>query len=209
MSKKKRKKFKRKPRAWASAFAPIYPDRQGTPMARGMGGPAGMPSGPFALSPATAGIPGMQVASRIAPSRHRVLHELKQAMRSVKEAATNPAYTGYVGMIPGSQRSSDYDPAIPEGGKYNFRDSPGIGLKTEYAWKVWRAALVVMGRDATLPKSAILMAAFATSGIPMAKIDPSEVRLLEMGVEWYLNDRVGTPAVVAPVPGAPPGSGPR
>jgi len=75
-----------------------------------------------------------------------------------------------------------------EGGKYNFQKSPGLGFRTEQAWKIWDKALELMKSEPQLTKESILMRAMAKSGVYRGSIDPAEIRLLEMGIDWYLSD---------------------
>ena len=75
-----------------------------------------------------------------------------------------------------------------EGGRYNFQKSPGLGFRTEQAWKIWDQALKLMKSEPNLTKESILMRAMAKSGVYRGAIDPAEIRLLEMGIDWYLSD---------------------
>jgi len=75
-----------------------------------------------------------------------------------------------------------------EGGKYDFKKSPGLGFRTEVAWRIWEKAMEVIDKDKTLPKHSILLRAMAKAGVHRGQMDPAEYRLLEMGIEWYLSD---------------------
>lgn len=75
-----------------------------------------------------------------------------------------------------------------EGGRYDFQKSPGLGFRTEQAWKIWDQALKLMKSEPNLTKESILMRAMAKSGVYRGAIDPAEIRLLEMGIDWYLSD---------------------
>lgn len=184
--KKKRKGFKKK--KVIRTFAPIYPARMGTPKAAGMGGAVPVTSGPFPLSPATAGVPGMQVSDK--QFNKNPIEELKRIF-SKKEESSNAAWTGYSGphaLQVFNVPNSEYQSNNPSSGRYDWKKSPGVGFKTEYGWRVWEAALDIMAKEKTLSKSAILLAAFSKAGIPLNKVDPSEVRLIDMAIEWYLSD---------------------
>jgi len=147
-------------------------------------------------------------ASRAPSSRARVLHELKAAMGLLEfgggagSAGASANWQGYAvpnqlavkirtgGPTIGGPGFSNNGDERPSGGVYNPSQSPGLGFRTDGAWRVWKAALDVMSGDKTLPSGAILQAAFQRSGVKMPDLDPAEVRLLEMGVEWYLSDPV-------------------
>lgn len=73
-------------------------------------------------------------------------------------------------------------------GRYDFQKSPGLGFRTEQAWKIWEQALKIIDREPNLSKASILLRAMAKSGIHRGQIDPAEYRLLEMGIDWYLSD---------------------
>lgn len=73
-------------------------------------------------------------------------------------------------------------------GRYDFQKSPGLGFRTEQAWRIWEQALKIMEREPNLAKTSILLRAMAKSGIHRGQIEPAEYRLLEMGVDWYLSD---------------------
>jgi hypothetical protein len=74
-----------------------------------------------------------------------------------------------------------------EGGKYDFKKSPGLGFRTEIAWRIWEKAMEVVSQDKTLPKHSVLLRAMAKAGVHRGQMDPAEFRLLEMGIEWYLS----------------------
>jgi hypothetical protein len=83
-----------------------------------------------------------------------------------------------------------FEPRVDDGpgGNYQLDRSPGLGLRSEQAWRIWRGALEVMGRDKTLPVPAIFQAAITKAGVRMGQLDPAEARLIQMGIEWYLTD---------------------
>lgn len=76
-----------------------------------------------------------------------------------------------------------------EGGRYDFKKSPGLGFRTEMAWKVWEKAMLVMQKEKGLPRHSILLRALTKAGVHRGQLDPAEYRLLEMGIEWYLSDQ--------------------
>ena len=75
-----------------------------------------------------------------------------------------------------------------KGGRYDLRKSPGLSFRTEPAWRIWDRALDIMAKYKTLPKHSVLLRAMAKAGVHRGQIDPSELRLIEMGIEWYLSD---------------------
>jgi hypothetical protein len=75
-----------------------------------------------------------------------------------------------------------------EGGRYDFKKSPGLGFRTEMAWRVWEKSMEVMDKEPGLPRHSILLRALSKAGVHRGQIDPAEYRLLEMGIEWYLSD---------------------
>lgn len=108
----------------------------------------------------------------------------------------NPSWGGFsvpgIGMtkIRGGGPQIDGPGFLPsgddDGGKYDYRKSPGIGFRTEIAWRIWNAALSIIDRDKTATRVQILMQAIQKAGVHRGQIDPAELRLLEMGIEWYL-----------------------
>ena len=82
----------------------------------------------------------------------------------------------------------------PTGGVMDPRKSPGLGFRSEGAWRVWNAALDIMEKDKAIPRNQVFMAALARSGVRFSEIDPAESRLIEMGIEWYLSDPGSTTA---------------
>ena len=147
---------------------------------------------------------------RVRPSRARVLHEMKKSLGLLEfashdwggSATVNPSWGGYsipqLGMVkmrkggpviggPGFTHNADGS-EDGKGGKYDLRKSPGLGFRTEYAWRVWEKALDVMADEPTLTKTQIMMQAMSRAGIMRGQIDASEARLVEMGIEWYLTD---------------------
>ena len=209
-------KCRKKKRKWNSVFPMLHPSKMGTPRTYSPGsanGAIGLPSG----EPGA----GAGTAEGIRPSRARVIHELKRSMGMVEYfdnhswgTAPNPSWGGYsvpnFGSVhmrgggptiggPGFQHDAEF-----KGGKYDLKKSPGLGFRTETAWNIWDKVLEIISKDKTLPKHAVLLRAMAKSGIHRGQIDPSELRLIEMGIEWYLTD---PGAVAAKRGGSSPGSG--
>jgi hypothetical protein len=145
------------------------------------------------------GMGGMGETRAIKPSRARIIHEMKRSMGLVEYfgdapqvgvggysipsfAAVSMRAGGPVIGGPGFQHDGH-----GEGGKFNFRKSPGLGFRTEQAWKVWEKAMDVIDQDKTLSISGILLRAMAKSGVHRGQMDPAEFRLLEMGIQWYMS----------------------
>lgn len=177
------------------------------------------------------GMAAAKEAIQVRPSRARVFHEMKKSMGLVEYFApnnwggtphgtsVNPSWGGYsipqLGMVkmrqggptiggPGFQNNVDGE-RDGEGGRYDYLNSPGLGFRTEAGWRIWRAALEVMQRDARGTKQQIMMKALERAGVFRGQVDTSEMRLVEMGIEWYLSD---TGALAAKRDGSsPPGSG--
>lgn len=114
-------------------------------------------------------------------------------------SAPNPAWGGYsvpnFGMVkmrqggptiggPGFRNDGESD-----SGNYDLgRKSPGIGFKSRESWRVWACALELMQKGKILHPKQVLHHAMAMARVPRDRIDQSEIRLLEMGIEWYLSD---------------------
>jgi len=201
-----RRKKKKKREDEYSPFPMLFPSSMGTP--RGyqagtadMGGSQMGPGG------------GQESTVPVRPSRARVMHELKRSMGllefashswgSAQGTSMDPSYGGYsvpqLGMVkmrkggptiggPGFQYNVDGE-EDGKGGRYDFKKSPGLGFRTESAWRVWNAAIEIMERNPTGTKVQILMQALGRAGVHRGQIDPSELRLVEMGIEWYLTDQ--------------------
>jgi hypothetical protein len=196
------RKKKGKKRKWNSVFPVLYPSSMGTP--KGFkAGSANDSMGPS--DGAAGGDAGGGMGEGIRPSRKKVLHELKRSMGMFEyfsnhswSSSPNPAFGGYSVPNFGNIKMQHGGPTIggpgfihdPEfkGGKYDLKKSPGLGFRTENAWRIWEKALEIIAMNKTMPKHSILMRAMAKSGIHRGQLDPSEIRLLEMGIEWYLTD---------------------
>jgi hypothetical protein len=209
---KEKKHKKKKCKQWpCSVFAPLFPAREGTPRTNysGQNGPGfsgiggGHASG-GAGAPGSGPAPGGMVAS-IPPSRKKVIHEIRLALGSLFEGDTamtaDPAWKGYSAPSPalnmrqgGPQPSgAGFSPvAAGQGGRYDFQRSPGLGFRTEKAWRVWHGIVDILSRRPSLPIHAVMQAAMARAGVKFGDIDASEQRLLEMGVEWFLSDPKAT-----------------
>ncbi len=212
MSKEKKHK-KKKTRAY-SVFAPVFPSQFRTPKTDyssknvngnlpnpGSGsGPGPVPYGGYSGGPG-GGEGGSGMTMSIPPSRRRVIHEMRSVFGQISEGDTqmtaDPAWKGYSAPSPalnvrqgGPQPAgAGFQPVAPgQGGRYDFQRSPGIGFRTEKAWKVWSGIVDILQKRPTLPIHAVMQAAMARAGAKFGDIDPSERRLLEMGIEWYLGD---------------------
>lgn len=201
----KKKKKARKPVYYGSVFAPVFPLHSTTPKTT-----------PDKPPPAPNGNPGMPVAAptggpaecRIPASRYRVLHEMKMALYEFGTVGptmgAGPTWTGYGVPNPMMVTLKQGGPQVNgpgfgqqaepgQGGRYDFGKSPGLGFRTDAAWKIWKEALDVMLRNPILQTSSIIQAAMARSGVRYGQVDPTEMRLIEMGIEWYLSDPGKTP----------------
>lgn len=207
------KKKKKRRKTYQYAFAPLlYRGNLGTPK-EGDISPYGQPPAP-STPPGGGGTssgggggasPPSMGSSLAPPSRTRVLHEMKRSLGLLEFAGTGAggiAWLGYAVPNPLSVSVRQGGPTIggpgfannsdgkPTGGVYDPAKSPGLGFRTEAAWRVWKAALDIISADKTLPSGAILQAAFQRAAVKMPQLDPAEVRLLEMGIQWYLSDPV-------------------
>lgn len=190
MSKKKKKKASLKVRV-ANVFWPIFirphtttpktsPETDGS-----MPGPAPAPPVP----------PAPPVSDSVRRSMAHAIHELKLAWRSGVLSETVPSWTGFSVPTPGTIVMRQGGPEItgpgfgpgvePAGGVYDPKKSPGLGFRSELAWRVWRTALAIIEKDRTLTPSAIMQAAMIKTG-SRHRLDSSEARLVEMGIEFFL-----------------------
>ena len=212
--KKKKKSAKaRRPRYGVYGFWPIFYSHTGTPKS---GSSTGGQESPLPDPPADGdgggdgggeggGEGGGAGESIVRPSIYRVMHNLRRSMGVVNEfngRAQDPAWVGYSVPSPLMVHMRQGGPTIGgpgfrnDGGPSGVVDpakSPGIGFRSEKAWRVWRAAIDIMGSQKTLPQGAILMSAMSKTGVKIGDLDPAEVRLLEMGIHWYLDGPGKTP----------------
>jgi hypothetical protein len=198
----KREKCRKK---YKYAFPMLFPSKMGTPRTFR---PGTADNGAGGGTPPPAPMP-MGDSKSMGPTRLRVMHELKKSMGLLEffsnhnsSSTPNPAWGGYsvpqLGMVkmrgggptiggPGFENNVDGEDD-GAGGIYDLRNSPGLGFRSESAWRVWGAVLDLIDKDPTLPKHSILLRAMAKAGVNPGQIDPAELRLVEMGVEWYLTD---------------------
>ena len=205
----KRAKCRRKKQSYYSPFPILFPSSMGTPRtftpgsADGNGGEMGGGSNGGEMGGGEMG-EEERVPLSVRPSRARVLHEMKKSLGLLENSpnAPNPSWGGF--SIPqfGMTKMRKGGPTIGgpgftynvdgeedgKGGIYDLRKSPGIGFRTEYAWRIWDAAIDVMMRDKTLTKRQVVLQAMQRAGVHHGQIDPAELRLVDMGVEWYLTD---------------------
>ena len=183
----KHKKRKRYP-YYGSVFAPLFRLHSTTPRTT-----------PDATSPGTVTPSATGGASpmgdSVKPSKRRVVHEMRMSLR---EGGSAPIWTGF--GVPNAAMTlmkqstpmvagPGFQPVEPgQGGRYDFGTSPGLGFKTAAAWRVWQAALEILPRAPQLTIVATLQAAMQRAGVRFGEIDTAEMRLLEMGIEWYLSD---------------------
>lgn len=169
-----KKKKKRKPQApnvltIKSAFLPIFPSRMGTP-----------------TSATTApSVPDVPAESVIPPSQKRVVHEMRQVFNEFATAGHSAPNAIMIDPLTGAPAMD----MVGSGGVYNFKSSPGLGFRTEAGWKVWRAALEIIPRYKNLTINDIMQQAMQRAGIRVGDIDAAEVKLLEMGLQWYLSNQ--------------------
>lgn len=200
MYKNKKKKTKRV----YSVFAPIFPSRFTTPKtdysSSNVNGNLPNPGAGNGPGPVPYGGGGMTM-SVIPPSRRKVIHEIRKSLGMLSEGdmqmTNDPAWKGYSAPSAalttrqgGPQPSgAGFQPVNPgQGGRYDFQRSPGIGFRTEKAWKIWWNIVDILNKRPTLPIHAVMQAAMARAGARFGDIDAGERRLLEMGIEWYLSD---------------------
>jgi len=204
------KREKCRKRQWKYTFPMLFPSRMGTPRSFKAGSASDGSSSGAAMGGGMNGGGAPMGDSRGVPlTRLRVLHELKKSMGLLEffsnhssSSTPNPAWGGYsvpnLGMVkirgggptiggPGFEHNVDGEDD-GAGGVYDFKKSPGLGFRSESAWRVWDAVIDLIDKDRTLPKHSILLRAMAKSGIHPGQIDPAELRLIEMGIEWYLTD---------------------
>lgn len=210
---KKHKKRKKRP-SYTSVFPVLYPknigtpygyspgsghDSGGSPMGGGVGSAGGSGSSSGGGPMGGSGMGGTGESMSIKPSRARVIHEMKRSLglteyfddgpQSGAGGYSMPSFASVTmragGPIIGGP-GFQYD-GNGEGGVYDFKKSPGIGFRTEMAWKVWERAIEMIDKDKTLSRNGILLRAMAKAGVHRGQMDPAEYRLLEMGIEWYLS----------------------
>lgn len=192
-SKKCKKNRRKRP---YSVFPVLYPGHMGTPKS---GQPySSQPEASTSAVVVSEEKKGEPTDCR--PSRVRVIHEMKKSMGLLEfGGATNPdpSWGGFSVPNLGTTQIRSDGPAITgpgfkpssdvgKGGRYDFRKSPGLSFRTEMGWRIWDAALTIIDKDKTATKTQILMQAIQKAGVNRGQIDPAELRLLEMGIEWYL-----------------------
>lgn len=164
------KKKKRKDKFYGMAFAPVFPMHSGTPKTT-PDVPTKIESVPFCSMRqlVEVSIPGLGPTW----TGYGVPNMFQMLMKQSTPGVSGP---GFQPVEPG------------QGGKYNFRSSPGLGFKTEAGWKVWNSALEILPKSNMMTPTMVLQAAMQRAGVKIGDIDTSESRLLEMGIEWYLSD---------------------
>lgn len=198
MKKKKRHRKKRYHAKVKYGFPILYPSRMGTPFSfpAGSGNNSGEPMAGAESAPASSPAPASESSNR---SRSNVLKRLRESLGLVEYMNDAPqvAWGGYsapsfaaVGMRQGGPVIGGpgfYYDGGGVGGRYDFQRSPGLGFRTEMAWRVWEKIMQVIDTYPNLPRQMILMRAMAKAGVHHGQMDPSEFRLLEMGIDWYLS----------------------
>lgn len=185
-----RKKNKRHNKnQYASVFAPLFRNNSTTPRTTTDVVGVGSAAGSSLSAVGSAGDEGIK------QSKLKTIHEIRRCLSE----APDPTWTGYsnTSLINYPMRQGGtviggpgYGPEIEpgQGGKFNFQNSPGLGFGTEAAWRLWREAINVMTLNPNLPVSSVIQTAMYRSGVKYTQIGTSEMRLVEMGVEWYLSD---------------------
>ena len=205
---RKRRAKQRKRRMYRyGAFAPMFYNNTGTPKSSalsGQGYDGDTAGGGSAVADGGGG-------GEMTASRDDVLGRIAEAMGLVEFMGTNHTaggsgvtWSGYSVANPLQLKMRQGGPTIggpgfrsdtgPVGGVVDPVKSPGLGFRSESAWRVWKSALVIMSKDKIIPKNQVFMAALARSGVRVSDLDPAESRLLEMGIEWYLSDPGSTSA---------------
>ncbi len=205
---KRRAKRRRHRMRSYGVFGPVYYDKMGTPRSsalkgRTSGGDA--PGGP----PSSDGPGGG--GGEMTASREDVVSAMAQALGLVEFTGVNHTFQGsgvtwqgFSVANPLTLKMRQGGPTIggpgfhndpgPTGGVIDPKKSPGLGFRSEGAWRVWHSALAVMDKDKAIPKNQVFMAALARAGVRVGDLDPAESRLIEMGIEWSLSDPGSTSA---------------
>jgi len=197
-------------------FPMLYPSRMGTPRGYRMGTADG---GGYGGDGNGGGAGGGDMAGESAVVRSifsKFFRRLSEDSQGGTASKLDPGWGGFSIPNLGQMQMRGGGPTIGgpgfqhdghgEGGVYNFRKSPGLGFRSEAAWMIWDKALDIMSTDKTLNKQEILMRASAKANLHRGQIDPAELRLIEMGIEWYLSDP-GALAAKRTGGSMPPGSG--
>jgi hypothetical protein len=200
---KRRAKQRRRRMYRYGAFAPVFYNNTGTPRSSALKGD----TGGGAPMPGSADGGGGEMTA----SKDDVMGRLAQVLGLVEFGGSNHSFGGsgvtwggYQVPNPLAVTTRKGGPVIggpgfksdpgPIGGVIDPKRSPGLGFRSESAWKVWRSALVVMDKDKVIPKNQVFMAALQRAGVRVNDLDPAESRLIEMGIEWYLSDPGSTSA---------------
>lgn len=192
----KLKKKTKKKRSYPSVFPVFYPATMGTPYGYrpGSANDSGGPSSDVSM-------PAAPAAGESISAKRKVIAEMRKSMGLVEYFNDAPGVATGGFSVPnfgGASMHSSGGPSLSgpgfqnddegKGGRYDFKKSPGLGFRTEMAWRIWEKALEIMSREKNLPNHSILLRAMSKAGIHRGQLDPAEFRLLEMGVDWYLSD---------------------
>ncbi len=203
---KRRAKRRRRRQYRYGAFGPVFYDKTGTPRSSALKGQVSGADAPTAGNGGATGTGGAMAASR-----EGVVGVLAQVLGLVEFTGVNHTFggsgvtwQGYQVANPLAMKMRHGGPTIggpgfyndpgPTGGVIDPKKSPGLGFRSEGAWRVWHSALAVMDKDKVIPRNQVFMAALARSGVRLGDLDPAESRLIEMGIEWYLSDPGSTSA---------------
>ncbi len=208
---RKRRAKRRKRRMYRyGAFGPVFYNRTGTPRSSALKG-NGNGGGNGAPSNGGGNGGGGNGAAPMGASREDVMGVMAQALGLVEFTGVNHTFggsgvtwQGFEVANPLAMKMRHGGPTIggpgfksdpgPVGGVIDPAKSPGLGFRSEGAWRVWHSALAVMDKDKAIPRNQVFMAALARAGVKVSDLDPAESRLIEMGIEWYLSDPGSTSA---------------
>jgi 2'-5' RNA ligase len=180
--KKKRKGKGLRARSYNSVFPPLFPDRMGTP--NRFGGNWGPNPNHQSYGSDTAGAaPAGSHAFSEEDTFERIYQEWSGQYKSGE--MTGPTA---IGVTTQDSTYPDQNQDKVDTGRYDWRNSSGLGFKTEKANTVWKMALDIMEKHPELSETAILMTAFQRAQFRMDQFAPEEVRLLQMGIQWYCGE---------------------
>jgi hypothetical protein len=201
-TKKKKRKKRESEKVRVVAFPPMFTWwHLGTPKSGGVNNNPGPPAGPGGRDAQGMPTPVLSPATPAGEARQDAIAGMRRAL--LKE--NDPQWAGFQVPMPGMVKMRQGGPSLSgpgfdqpadplPGGVYDTQKSPGLGFRSEGAWRIWRAATEIMSREKTLPPMAILQAAMARAGVRMGELDPAEVRLVTMGIEWNLTDPKASPS---------------
>jgi hypothetical protein len=177
-----KKKKKRYPN-WGSTFAPMFPQRMGTPRTS-----HDTPPSPVGAPPS----PG--------PAEGVATHKIKSVVSEMRavlseyggSSGTSAPSAVMAGASPGVVTPSGpgFSPASSgaRAGSIDYKRSPGLSFRTENGLRLWNMALEIMPRSPNMTVALVIQMAMRRAGVGYGKIDATEMRMLEMGIQAYLSD---------------------